>query len=451
MSQDSKSNIQRIAAILKMFDALNTPRRTEEILSEIGIARSTGFGLLRALVGQGWLERYDHGALRLGSKARTLAFAPLEAVEPQPERKLSGVRRHAPRSRSHNWEQVGLEHDPTLVQTVNTLKFRTAPPYRFGFANASTSNAWRQAMLQSMFYASKVSKSQISELLVEDAKDNVDLQREQVDKLVAQGIDLLLISVASVTDTNLSDRLKDLSRGGLPIVAVDRRPNDRSSLVSFATASDHRIGRMSALWMAEHLSGRGRVWMLSGMEGTSPAIRRQQAALAVFSEFPNLMVENVSYSDWTESGGFETIKQLSMQAAGPPDGIWCDSGLQGVGSVKYFLSEGLKVPAHTGGDLNEMYKLCLSHKVPMAALDYPASMGARALELGLAVLKGATVPRRIEVPVQTVLPRGMETKSVKADAWAELHVAWSVEDDVILSQGPALAAAGSKEMRRVDV
>ncbi|MEM1130257.1 MAG: hypothetical protein AAGH83_07015, partial [Pseudomonadota bacterium] len=121
-----------------------------------------------------------------------------------------------------------------------------------------------------------------------------------------------------------------------------------------------------------------------------------------------------------------------------PDGVWCDSGLQGVGSVRHFLELSVPVPAHTGGDLNEMYKLCLHHKIPMAALDYPASMGARALETALDVLNGATLPRRVEVPVQIVLPRGRETVSVKADAWAELHVAWDLRDDAILSQGPAL-------------
>ncbi len=75
-------------------------------------------------------------------------------------------------------------------------------------------------------------------------------------------------------------------------------------------------------------------------------------------------------------------------------------------------------------------------------------MGARALEMALEVLGGNTVPQRVEVPVQIVLPRGLETTSVKADAWAELHVAWDLSDDAILSQGPALRGAKSHQKRR---
>jgi len=436
MSQDDKSNVQRIAAILKGFDASNTPRRTHDILEDLGVTRSTGFGLLRALVAAGWLERFDHGFLRLGPKARHMIFAALEVPEPMERKKLSA--RPGVQGSETRGNIPDLEWDPALVRTVDASRYRRAGPYRIGFSNASTSNAWRRAMLQSLYYAERIAQPQIEALIVLDAQDDPALQLDQIDDLVSQGIDLLLISITSVNDQALSDHLGELADQGLPIVAVDRRPNDRSSLVSFVTASDSRIGRISAQWMAETLSGQGRVWMLSGLDGASPALRRQQAALAVFSEFPGIRVENVSYTDWTEAGGYDAIDNVLAEARRPPDGVWCDSGLQGVGSVRRFLDGGFDVPAHTGGDLNEMYKLCLHHKVPMAALDYPASMGARALGLALDILRGDTVPQRVEEPVQIVLPRGLETTSVKADGWAEMHVAWDLPDEAILSQGPAL-------------
>ncbi|MEM9840901.1 MAG: substrate-binding domain-containing protein, partial [Pseudomonadota bacterium] len=434
MSRDAKSNIERIAAILKGFDALNTPRRTQDVLEDLGATRSTGFGLLRAMVRAGWLERYDHGLVQLGPKVRAMAFAPLEAMEPSDAPKI----RATPGGVRHAQGTPDLEWDPDLVRTVETSRYRSRPPYRIGFANASVSNDWRRAMQESLAYAEKTNRHQIAALLMADAKDDPKLQRQQIDDLVSEGIDILLISTASVADSDLSNRLKELADEGLPIVAVDRRPNDRSSLTAFVTASDHRIGRVSALWLAEHLGGQGRVWMLSGLEGASPAIRRQQAALSVLSQFPGIQVEFVSHTDWTPEGGHLTVGRLMDDAGRPPDGVWCDSGLQGMGSVRQFLDRGLDVPAHTGGDLNGMYKLCLEQKVPMVALDYPASMGARALEVALDILQGQPVPQRVEVPVQIILPRGQETQSVKADTWAELHVQWSLADEAILSQGPAL-------------
>lgn len=446
MSQDQKSNIRRIAAILKGFDAKNSPRRSQDILEDLGMARSTGFGLLRAMVASDWLERVDHGALCLGPKARALVFSALEVPEHQKERMLSAV----PKSRAlANAPMPELEWDPRLVRTIDASRFQKAAPFKIGFSNASTTNAWRRAMIQSVSYAEKIAHAQIKSLLIRDAQDDTELQLQQINELVEQEIDLLLISISSVNDKALNKRLLELSEQGLPIVAVDRRPNDRSSLVSFVTASDGRIGRLSALWLAEHLQGRGRIWMLSGLEGASPALRRQQAALAAFSAFPGIQVENVSYTDWTEASGFQVMDKLLSESNRIPDGVWCDSGLQGVGSVRRFIDLGGEIPAHTGGDLNEMYKLCLHNNVPMAALDYPASMGARALQLALEVLAGASVPQRVEEPVQVVLPRGFETASVKADVWAERHVAWDLGDEAILSQGPALRLSKTTAKRNV--
>ncbi len=390
------------------------------------------------MVRDGWLERVDHGLVRLGPRAAGFAFTPLEASYAR-RRQEETVRFAAPPDPDAPARAQGsVTWDPSLVDLVETGAYRRPGPYRIGFANASLSNPWRRALMQSMLYANRVFGDQITAFEVTDAGDDARAQIGQVNQLVDGGIDLLIISATTADDAGLSDRLSELAADGLPIVAVDRRPRDPESLVSFVTASDWTIGHVSALWLAEHLKGQGSVWMLSGLEGTSPAIRRQSAALEAFSEFPGIRVEAVAYTGWTEEGGRDAIARLTRQAAGPPDGVWCDSGLQGVGSLQYFLDRKMALPAHTGGDLNRMYKLSLHNKLPMAAVDYPAAMGARAVETALDILAGRPVSRRNETPVQVVLPRGMETRSVKADIWAELHVRWDLPDDAVLSQGASL-------------
>lgn len=444
MSEDPKSNIHRIAEVLRGFDQLNTPRSSREIIATVGMRRSTGFGLLRALVDGGWLERADHGSLRLGPKVAGIAFATLD--RPQPG-KNNRTRMIAARSEEKDvGKEPALEWDPSLVASVETDQYMRSSPYRIGFSNASVSNPWRQAMLNSMAYTHHLQRSKITSLHRLDAGDDPDLQIRQINTLVAQGVDLLIVSASSTTSDALSDCLQGHAARGLPIVAVDRRPKSAASLVSFVTASDRRIGRISALWLAEHLKGRGRIWMLSGREGTSPALRRQLAALVTFAEFPDLLVENVSYTDWTPESGHDVIARLLSEAGSCPDGVWCDSGLQGVGSIQRFLKLGLPVPAHTGGDLNEMYKLSLHNKVPIVALDYPARMGSLVLEVALDILAGRIVPRRVEAPVQVVLPRGCETQSVKADIWAETHVAWDLPGGAVLSQGPSLRSANRQSI-----
>jgi ribose transport system substrate-binding protein len=442
MTQHLPTNLSRIAAILGSFDARNSPRRSAEIVAEIGTSIGTGYGLIRALAKAGWLVRIDHGWIALGPRARGLMYGPLE-----PATALS----NAPAVIAFRSRNVRETEDrayvcdawrPDLTEVVETAHFARTRPVRIGFANASLSNAWRMGLLASMEYARRLNDKRISEFISLSADDDADQQTAQIDALVASGIDLLIVSCPNVNNPALNDQLLSLSKQGLPIVAVDRRPKDPSSLISFVTASDSRIGRMTAQWMVERLKPGSRIWMLSGIEGASPAIRRQSAALTVFSNSLGVIVEAVASTDWTEAGGYKAVDRLLEQSDGRlPDGVWCDSGLQGVGSLRRLLTLGGTIPPHTGGDLNGMYKLVLHHKLPFVAIDYPAAMGARAIEVALDILSGRPVRRRVEVAAPVVMPRGMETPTIRADIWAEAHVRWDLPDDAILSQGPSLRDA----------
>lgn len=450
MPDRARSNLGRIVAILDRFDNDNTPRKTSEILAAAGIGRTTGFALIRALVAEGWLARADHGLLRLGPRAAELMYSPLEPKLALGQTPVQLSAAPALRPRDAGGHRAADDWRDDLVELVDTSRFTRGGRVRIGFANASLTNRWRQALLASMLYARRLNEDRIGDLLIHTAEDDPDRQIAQIDALVADGIDLLIVSCPNVTSQALSARLQELATAGLPVIAVDRRPSDAGSLVSFVTASDSRIGRICARWMVERLEAPARVWMLSGVEGASPAIRRQAAALAVFSAAPHVTVEAVAFSNWTEAGGYAAIDRLLDQAGRAPDGVWCDSGLQGVGSLARFRETGGPLPIHTGGDLNGMYKMALHLKLPFVAVDYPAAMGARAVEVALDVLAGKPVRRRVEVAAPVVLPRGAETPGVRADIWAETHVRWDLPDDAILSQGPSLRVTQPKDINQND-
>ena len=435
----ASSNYSRIVAVLNAFGSDNAPLRVSSVLEHAGIRPSSGYGLIRAMAQFGLLERVDHGLICLGPAARQLAFSPIESGYARVGQ-TTYVSFDARPSRSDADEPVNLKlgWKPMLAEAVATERFAQPPPFKIGFANASLNNPWRHALLRSMQYAIRLHGDSIGGFDIRNAEDDPARQLRDIDELLGAGINGLVISAADVHDEALAMRLCQLVADGIPVIAVDRRPSAPDSFVSFVTASDAHIGHLSALWLAEHIGEAGRIWMLSGADRASPALRRQSAALSVFSRFPDIDIEAVVFTGWTEEGGREAIEALNAQFDTPPDGVWCDSGLQGVGSIEAFVEAGKPPPPHTGGDLNRMYKLAIKHRVPFAALDYPAAMGARAIETVLDTLSGARVMKRIETPIQTILPRGTETSSIKADQWAESHVRWDRADDDVLSQGPSL-------------
>ena len=432
-----RTNLDRIAAILLAFDPKNTPLTSRALVDRAGASQATGFGLLRALTRAGLLERVDHGLFRLGARAAGFAFAPL--AWPADRQTAESAPAGPPADRGipeQDWSD-------RLVRTIDCSDLERPPPWRIGFANASLSNHWRAALLQSLQYGVRTNAAAIAALEVHTAEDDWERQLDDIERLLETDPDALIVSAAPGETGALSARLRAVMATGIPVVALDRRARDENACHSFVTASDRLIGQVCARWLIEKLGGRGRIWMLSGTQGASPAIRRQSAALGQFATAPGIAVEAVVHTNWTAPGGERAILDLMDSLGTPPDGVWCDSGLQGVGSLRAFETLGLEPPPHTGGDLNRMYKMALQAGVAFAAVDYPAAMGALAIETVLAILRGETVMRRVEAPMQIVLPRGQETRSVKADKWAERHVRWDLPDDAILSQGAALETPGA--------
>nr|WP_298852928.1 substrate-binding domain-containing protein [uncultured Ruegeria sp.] len=322
---------------------------------------------------------------------------------------------------------------PQLFDLVSLPPIGSSPPWKIGFANASRSNPWRVALERSVTEKHARLSPWISDIIVRNAEDDAEQQASQLEELVSLGIDALVISASPQTNHKLTSSLRRCMKRGLPVVALDRRPVRDDCYTVFVTASDDLIGRLSAIWLSEHLKGEGNVWLLSGLRGASPTERRLKAALSVFEELPNVAITAHRYTTWTREGGRSSIEELLSRSDQIPDGVWSDSGLQGLGSIDAFLTARVPIPPHTGGDVNGIYRAALKNRIPLCAIDYPSSMGAKAIDTAIALLRGESTTRRIEAPTPVILTKGYETKNVKADIWAEDHTRWDLPDDALLS------------------
>lgn len=408
-----------------------------ELLKRCEIPQSTGYKLVDALVREGLLQRPRRGMLALGPAVGSFFFTPLKALASPAVTGTAvasvalltggGGRRM---TRTAQWNS-------NLLDLVSTASYKKDPPFVIGFSNASTSSPWRIALARSLMAAAQRQRDVVSHVLVRDAQDDPMRQIEHLEEMLDRSIDLCILSAAASDHLQLQATVRKMGAKGVPVVGVDRVCGQAEDLLCFVTAPDVLVGRISALWLSEFLVGRGRILMLCGREDASPCRQRLQAALEIFSLYPEIEIEAIEYTNWEAQLGQDAVGRHLKRGADFA-GVWCDSGLQGVGSIRAFVEAGFRrgtVPPHTGGEINLMYKLAFQHKVPLCGVDYPASMGALSFQTGLDALFGRKVPRRIEANIDIVVSRGHETPSVKADILAEEKVRWDREDDYIHAAG----------------
>ncbi|NRA19833.1 MAG: substrate-binding domain-containing protein [Oceanospirillaceae bacterium] len=326
--------------------------------------------------------------------------------------------------------------NPGNTEITDTTAYKKEGPYTIGFSNASISNPWRVAMLHGIEAAAERHKVDLKRLIITDANDNPSKQAADIQDLITQQVDILLISPS--TAEALDPVVRRAKRQGIPVVLVDREVKSKDNYISFVTASDQALGRISAQWLAETLKGEGKVIMLGGLAGASPAENRIKAAMEVFDQFPDLEVVETQYTSWSPAKGKSIMSALIQKYGKDISGVWADSGLQGSGSIEAFEAAGFgkgEIPPHTGGDFNAMYQLSVKHSVPMIGVDYPPAMGAKAFDILFDILRGKGVPKRIEVNQQVVVSKGFETASVQADIYVVDYALMDKPASVIMSSG----------------
>lgn len=433
MTGPSRRGADLAIALLECLAEAGRPLRLSRVAASLNLSRASLYRAVAIFAGCGLLDRSRRGFVALGPVALKLAQARDEML------RLEDAARVMPRPKplQRTPATVGnLACHPASVAAVACSVFRRAPKFRIGFANATIDSPWRTALVHSVEFGAVKYRDLVSALDVRHADQCAARQAADILGLLAAGAEGLIVS--AVASDPLAEVLLEAERRGIPTVLVDRGQPERLPHVSFVTCNDDVIGATMALWLGEILEGRGRIVLLPGLAQAEPAQRRLIGARSVLGGFPGLAVLAVEWTDWSGVKGYRVTRDLLHRFGDAIDGVWCDSGLQAVGSLRAFLAAkgGRRaVPPHTGGDLNLAYKLAVRHGVPLAAVDYPPAMGLRAVEVLLDILRGRSVPRRIDVATEIVVTRHHSTPSVKPDLWADEHVRWDLPDDLILASG----------------
>jgi signal transduction histidine kinase/DNA-binding response OmpR family regulator len=185
------------------------------------------------------------------------------------------------------------------------------PEFRIGFSQCTTGDAWRRAMLAGM--QKELSFHPNVQFQMLDAHDNTALQRQQVQELIRQKVDLLIIS------PNQSGPLTALTEAaynqGIPVIILDRRTDSRF-YTAYVGGNNKEVGRTAGHYAAQLLRRQGRILEITGRVGSSPATDRAQGFLEALSHYPKLRVVAQLSADWQPAS---VLRQLPAVLSGHRD------------------------------------------------------------------------------------------------------------------------------------
>jgi len=127
----------------------------------------------------------------------------------------------------------------------------------------------------------------------------LDLYKSELEELVAQGIELLLISPKE--SAPLTAPVAAAHAHGIPVIVIDRRV-EGDKFTTFVGADNRRIGRAAGRWAVQALGGKGKIVELEGLMTSSPARERHEGFWAGVERAKHPGIEPIFEADtaWLE-------------------------------------------------------------------------------------------------------------------------------------------------------
>jgi len=241
-------------------------------------------------------------------------------------------------------------------------------------------------------------------LVISSSEEDPELERREIDQLIARRVDVLLIASAQRT----AESFRYIDRQKVPYVLMDRSfPGLGANFIGIddkaagALATAHLIGQ--GCRHVAHIRGPEVSTALGRLEGY-----RQALAAAKRRSLAGHIVSLGSSGDHRgEPGGYACAKEL-LKHQQRPDGIFCFNDPSALGAMRAILEAGLRIPEDIAvvGCGNLSYSDFL--RVPLSSIDQNSELlGKRAAALALSLAQSKGTPRpKFEMIAPKLVVRG---------------------------------------------
>jgi LacI family transcriptional regulator len=238
-------------------------------------------------------------------------------------------------------------------------------------------------------------------LMLANSDESVEMERKEVEQLLARRVDGLLMASASARgDVEQFDRIR---RSRTPLVLVDREFPGYAA--DFSGVDNVEAGRLATAYLAA-LGCRSIAHLACERLATGPA-RREGYRLALEEAGLTFDPALVVQAENNEEGGYSAAQR--MLAARPiPDGVFCFSDPVAAGAEHAILEAGLRIPEDVSivGAGNIRYS---SHfRVPLTTVDMNSpAIGEQAAAYLLDRIEGRNTegPRTFRAPLRILARR----------------------------------------------
>lgn len=268
---------------------------------------------------------------------------------------------------------------------------------KIGFSQGTMNHPWRVAMVEGNKAYAEANLPDV-ELIITDGQNDSAKQVTDVESLIAQGIQVLMIS--PLTEDALTPVVADAMAAGIKVVTMDRKVN--TDVTVHVGALNKPIGEQAGKFLVEKLGGKGKVIELQGTGGASATVDRHEG----FNEGiagSGLEVVASQNCDYLRENALKFMEdQLQRFGPGEIQAVYAHNDEMALGAVQALEAAGrLGEVMVVGVDgQNTAYEAIKAGKMA-ATFTYPF-VAPEGIEIAYKVAKGEAVEKEVILPGKQV-------------------------------------------------
>ncbi len=285
-----------------------------------------------------------------------------------------------------------------------------AKPWLVGMSQSNLGEPWRVQMNADIEHAAKAHAN--LKVIFKDAQNDSLTQRAQVEELVAQKIDLLIISPKETAP--LTPPVAETYRKKIPVIVLDRElAGDQYTL--FIGADNKKIGKEAGKLVQKWLGAKGAIVELKGLMTSSPGQDRHSGFREGLELDKNAELKVVFEADmqWLEpnarkemESALATQKKIDIvYGHNDPGAHGAYLAAKQAGREKEMKFVGIDALPHEG-------VAYVKQGILDATFAYPTG-GKEAIDNALVVLGGGNVPKRITLGTRLFTKENVEQGGVE--------------------------------------
>jgi ABC-type sugar transport system substrate-binding protein len=303
------------------------------------------------------------------------------------------------------------------VITVLALSACSAGAGSSGSAGLTIGHSYQN--LDNQFFSDELAaekslgKSQGATIIDTQASDNPATQLDNVNTLIARGVDVLAID--AVDPQAIVPALDAAKAANIPVISLIAKPasGEYRSLVYLDSVKD---GFNACTALGKALNGKGKVINLTGPLQILAAKERAQGCAQALKKFPGITVVAEVNTDYTLRDAEQKMTD-TLQAKGEVDGVFGGNDDVALGAIRAMVSAGQdptkKVVIGVDGTAAALQAICKGQMYQTMAT-FPKAEAEIVLKTAKDIKAGKDVPKNVLFPAEPVNRENLTDMAKKA-------------------------------------